>query len=63
MQSVDDTDFYTYILYVYILIANSLTFFFAFLNYSEGDKTTSHVQIKRRKISFEQLQKMQYEVK
>eukprot|EP00105_Crassostrea_gigas_P034094 XP_019918242.1 PREDICTED: uncharacterized protein LOC105349148 isoform X2 [Crassostrea gigas] len=29
---------------------------------SEGDKTTSHVQIKRRKISFEQLQKMQYEV-
>lgn len=60
MQSVDDTDFYTHI---YILIANSLTFFFAFLNYSEGDKTTSHVQIKRRKISFEQLQKMQYEVK
>uniref|UniRef100_A0A8W8LDV1 Myb/SANT-like DNA-binding domain-containing protein n=1 Tax=Magallana gigas TaxID=29159 RepID=A0A8W8LDV1_MAGGI len=30
---------------------------------SEGDKTTSHVQIKRRKISFEQLQKMQYERK
>nr|XP_034319239.1 uncharacterized protein LOC117680527 isoform X2 [Crassostrea gigas] len=29
---------------------------------SEGDKTTSHVEIKRRKISFEQLQKMKYEV-
>nr|XP_034321742.1 uncharacterized protein LOC117688116 [Crassostrea gigas] len=29
---------------------------------SEGDKTISHVQIKRRKISFEHLQKMQYEV-
>lgn len=62
MQSVDDTDFYTYTC-IYILIAYSLTFFFAFSNYSEGDKTTSHVQIKRRKISFEQLQKMQYEVK
>ncbi|XP_065942363.1 myb/SANT-like DNA-binding domain-containing protein 4 [Magallana gigas] len=30
---------------------------------TEGDKTTSRVQIKRRKISFEQLQKMQYEKK
>uniref|UniRef100_A0A8W8NU71 Myb/SANT-like DNA-binding domain-containing protein n=1 Tax=Magallana gigas TaxID=29159 RepID=A0A8W8NU71_MAGGI len=30
---------------------------------SEGDKTISHVQIKRRKISFEHLQKMQYERK